>query len=162
MQVTHNDQQYWAFSPIKKTIMPTINNTDWVQNEIDLFILAKLESAKIQPNLVAKNETILRRVYFDLIGLPPTIDEIESFLLEADGNPRAALESVVDRLLNSPHYGERWGRHWLDLARYADSFGFEQDTDRNHAFHYRDFVIKSSSTINFILFIIIIALKLIK
>ena len=123
--------------------MPTINNADWVQNEIDLFILAKLESAKIQPNLVAKNETILRRVYFDLIGLPPTLDEIESFLLEADGNPRAALESVVDRLLNSPHYGERWGRHWLDLARYADSFGFEQDTDRNHAFHYRDFVIKA-------------------
>ena len=143
MQVTHNDQQYWAFSPIKKTIMPTINNTDWVQNEIDLFILAKLESAKIQPNLVAKNETILRRVYFDLIGLPPTIDEIDSFLLEADGNSRTALESVVDRLLNSPHYGERWGRHWLDLARYADSFGFEQDTDRNHAFHYRDFVIKA-------------------
>ena len=143
MQVTDNDQQYWAFSPIKKSIMPSVNNAEWAQNEIDLFILAKLESAKIQPNLVARNGTILRRVYFDLIGLPPTPEEIESFILEADGNPRAALESVVDRLLNSPHYGERWGRHWLDLARYADSFGFEQDTDRNHAFHYRDFVIKA-------------------
>ena len=143
MQVTDDDQKYWAFSPIKKSILPSVNTAEWAQNEIDLFILAKLESAKIKPNLLARNRTILRRVYFDLIGLPPTPGEIESFLMEADGNPRAALESVVDRLLNSPHYGERWGRHWLDLARYADSFGFEQDTDRNHAFHYRDFVIKA-------------------
>ena len=82
-------------------------------------------------------------MYYDLIGLPPTPEETAAFLSAADGNPRTALESVVDRLLNSPHYGERWGRHWLDLARYADSFGFEQDTDRHHAYHYRDFVIKA-------------------
>ena len=143
MQITQDDRQYWAFRPIRKPIMPTVNNADWAQNEIDLFILSKLESAKIHPNLFAKNRTLIRRLYFDLIGLPPTPEEVELFLLKADGDPRAALESVVDRLLNSPHYGERWGRHWLDLARYADSFGFEQDTDRNHAYHYRDFVIKA-------------------
>ena len=77
----------------------------------------------------------MRRVYYDLISLPPTPEETAAFLSAADGNPRTALESVVDRLLNSPHYGERRGRHWLDLARYADSFGFEQDTDRHHADH---------------------------
>ena len=125
MQITQDDRQYWAFRPIQKPIMPTVNNADWAQNEIDLFILSKLESAKIHPNSFAKNRTLIRRVYFDLIGLPPTPEEVELFLLKADGDPRAALESVVDRLLNSPHYGERWGRHWLDLARYADSFGFE-------------------------------------
>ena len=143
MQITDKDQQYWAFAPIKKSIIPNVDNADWVQNEIDRFILSKLEADRLKPNPVAKNRIILRRVYYGLIGLPPTPEETESFLLEANGNLRSALESVVDRLLNSPHYGERWGRHWLDLARYADSFGFEQDTDRNHAFHYRDFVIKA-------------------
>jgi len=143
MQITDSDRQYWAFAPLKKTATPKVKNDAWPENEIDRFVLAKLEAAQLQPNRRAKNRTLLRRVYFDLIGLPPTPQETDAFLVAADGNPRAALESVVDRLLNSPHHGERWGRHWLDLARYADSFGFEQDTDRNHAFHYRDFVIKA-------------------
>ncbi|MBC8243134.1 MAG: DUF1549 domain-containing protein, partial [Verrucomicrobia bacterium] len=143
MQITDSDRQYWAFAPLKKPATPKVTNNAWPENEIDRFILAKLEEAKLEPNRRAKNRTLLRRIYFDLIGLPPTPEETDAFLAAANGNPRAALESVVDRLLNSPHYGERWGRHWLDLARYADSFGFEQDTDRHHAYHYRDFVIKA-------------------
>ena len=143
MQITDSDRKYWAFAPLAKPATPAVENTQWPENEIDRFILAKLEAAKLQPNRRAENRTLLRRVYYDLIGLPPTPEETAAFLSAADGNPRTALESVVDRLLNSPHYGERWGRHWLDLARYADSFGFEQDTDRHHAYHYRDFVIKA-------------------
>ncbi|MGB1744806.1 MAG: DUF1549 domain-containing protein, partial [Limisphaerales bacterium] len=143
MQITDTDRQYWAFAPLAKPATPAVENTRWPENEIDRFILAKLEEAKLQPNRRAENRTLLRRVYYDLIGLPPTPEETAVFLAAADGNPRTALESVVDRLLNSPHYGERWGRHWLDLARYADSFGFEQDTDRHHAYHYRDFIIKA-------------------
>jgi hypothetical protein len=86
---------------------------------------------------------LIRRVYFDLIGLPPTPDEVEAFVNFANRNPKSALEKVVDQLLASKHYGERWGRHWLDVARFAESHGFEQDYDRKFAFHYRDFVIKA-------------------
>ena len=143
MQITESDRQYWAFAPLVKPATPTVEDNQWPENEIDRFILAKQEESKLQPNRRAENRTLLRRVYYDLIGLPPTPKETKAFLASADGNPRTALESVVNRLLNSPHYGERWGRHWLDLARYADSFGFEQDTDRHHAYHYRDFVIKA-------------------
>ena len=143
MQITDSDREYWAFVPLKMTSVPKVKNSQWVSNEIDHFVLSKLEAAGLQPNNPARHRALLRRLYFDIIGLPPAPEEVANFLAAADGNPRAALESVVDQLLNSPHYGERWGRHWLDLARYADSFGFEQDTDRNHAYHYRDFVIKA-------------------
>jgi cytochrome c553 len=143
MQITESDREYWAFVPLKMTSAPKVENRQWVSNEIDHFVLSKLEAAGLQPNNPAQHRSLLRRLYFDIIGLPPAPEEVANFLTAADGNPRAALERVVDQLLNSPHYGERWGRHWLDLARYADSFGFEQDTDRNHAYHYRDFVIKA-------------------
>tara|TARA_Y100000780_G_scaffold37421_1_gene30153 strand:- start:121 stop:3249 length:3129 start_codon:yes stop_codon:yes gene_type:complete len=143
MQITDSDREYWAFVPLKMTSVPKVKNSQWVSNEIDHFVLSKLEAAGLHPNNPAQHRALLRRLYFDIIGLPPAPEEVANFLAAADGNPRAALESVVDQLLNSPHYGERWGRHWLDLARYADSFGFEQDTDRNHAYHYRDFVIKA-------------------
>ena len=143
MQITDSDREYWAFVPLKMTSVPKVENSQWVSNEIDHFVLSKLEAAGLQPNNPAQHRALLRRLYFDIIGLPPAPEQVANFLTAADGNPRAALESVVDQLLSSPHYGERWGRHWLDVARYADSFGFEQDTDRNHAYHYRDFVIKA-------------------
>ena len=143
MQITDSDREYWAFVPLKMTSVPKVKNSQWVSNQIDHFVLSKLEDAGLQPNNPAQRRALLRRLYFDIIGLPPAPEVVANFLAAADRNPRAALESVVDQLLNSPHYGERWGRHWLDLARYADSFGFEQDTDRNHAYHYRDFVIKA-------------------
>ena len=143
MQITKSDKEYWAFLPLKMISTPKVENNQWVSNEVDHFVLSKLEAVGLEPNSPAQHRDLLRRVYFDIIGLPPAPEEVASFLSASDINPRAALESVVDQLLNSPQYGERWGRHWLDLARYADSFGFEQDTDRNHAYHYRDFVIKA-------------------
>src|SRR5205823_2134345 len=111
-----------------------------VKNPIDAFILSKLEAAGIMPAPPATREQLLRRVTFDLIGLPPSPAEIDAFL--ADGSPQA-WERVVDRLLASPHYGERWGQHWLDLARYAESNGFEHDEIRPDAWRYRDYVIRA-------------------
>ena len=119
---------------------PEPKTKNWGRNEIDAFILQTLESKGLKPAPPAEPATLLRRAYFDLIGLPPSPEEVEAFL--NDRSPDA-FERVVERLLASPHYGERWGRHWLDLARYADSGGFEFDVDRPHAWRYRDYVIRS-------------------
>ena len=144
MEVKDKDKQYWAYRPLAKTDSPAVANKVWVKNPIDQFILAKLEAAKITPAADADPRTLIRRVTFDLIGLPPTVAEVEDFLKDsALLAPHSALEKVVDRLLASPSYGERWGRHWLDPARYAESHGFEHDYFRPHAYHYRDFVIKA-------------------
>ena len=112
----------------------------WPRNDVDRFILAALEAKGLKPSPEADRHTLIRRVTQDLIGLPPTPEEVETFV--SDASPQA-WERVVDRLLASPHYGERWGRHWLDLARYADSSGFHNDLDRPHAWRYRDYVIRS-------------------
>ena len=130
---------HWAFiAPIRPTIPETKNNS-WIRNPIDNFILAKLEKENLKPSAEADKTTLIRRLSLDLIGLPPTLKEIDNFL--ADNSPNA-YEKLVDRLLSSPHYGERWGRWWLDAARYADSNGFEKDRDRS-IWPYRDWVIKS-------------------
>src|SRR5204863_3235888 len=115
---------YWAFQPVAKPAVPSVQNRAWVRTPIDAFVLAKLEGKKLKPNPPADKTTLLRRAYFDLIGLPPSPQDVDAFL--ADNSP-TAFEKVVDRLLASPQYGERWGRHWLDLARYADSAGFKAD-----------------------------------
>jgi len=133
-------RKYWAFQPLKAVIPPVVKQKDWLRNPIDAFILATLESKSLTPNPAAEREKLLRRVYFDLIGLPPTPAEVDAFL--KDSSPDA-YEKVVDRLLASPHHGERWARHWLDVARYAESGGYEFDGDRAGAYHYRDFVIKA-------------------
>ena len=133
-------KKYWAFQPLAKVAEPKVKNTAWAQTPIDRFILAQLEAKKLAPNAPAERRKLIRRAYFDLIGLPPTPAEIEAFL--NDTSP-TAWGQVVDHLLASPHYGERWGRHWLDVARFGESHGFEQDYDRPHAYHYRDFVIKA-------------------
>ena len=112
----------------------------WARNDVDRFILAALEAKGLKPSPEADRRTLIRRATFDLLGLPPTPEEVAAFV--ADTSPQA-WERVVDRLLASPHYGERWGRHWLDLARYADSSGFHNDLDRPHAWRYRDYVIRS-------------------
>lgn len=130
----------WSFQPIRKQNPPSVRRTDWVRNEIDHFILAKLEEKGLPPAPQATKLTLLRRVTFDLTGLPPTESEIADFL--KDESP-AAFERVVDRLLASPRYGERWGRHWLDIARYADSTGLDEDHRYPHAWRYRDYVIES-------------------
>ena len=140
MVVTDKDKQYWAYRPLQKIDPPAVKATDWARNPIDQFILAKLEVAKIAPAADAEKRTLLRRVTFDLTGLPPTADDVERFVADTGAS---AFEKVVDRLLAAPAYGERYGRHWLDPARYAESHGFEHDYFRPNAYHYRDFVIKA-------------------
>ena len=139
MVVTDDDRQHWSYRPLRAVAIPEISDP-WCQTPLDRFILTALAAKGIAPNPPASRRTLIRRVYFDLIGLPPSPEEVEAFV--ADPSPRA-YEELVDRLLASRHYGERWGRHWLDLARYADSGGMETDADRPTAFHYRDFVIRA-------------------
>ena len=130
---------HWAFLPPKKPAFPTVKNSKWAKNEIDRFVLAGLEEAKLTPEPEADKRTLIRRASLTLTGLPPTTDEVNKFL--ADKDPQA-YEHLVDRLLASPHYGERWGRHWLDQARYADSNGYSIDSLRI-MWPYRDWVIKA-------------------
>ena len=125
---------------MRHALPPAVTNAAWARNDVDRFILAALEAKGLKPSPEASRQTLIRRVTFDLIGLPPSPEEVDSFV--RDTSPQA-WERVVDRLLASPHYGERWGRHWLDLARYADSSGFHNDLDRPHAWRYRDYVIRS-------------------
>ncbi|HVL12236.1 MAG TPA: DUF1549 domain-containing protein, partial [Gemmata sp.] len=129
-------RKHWAYEPLREARNPKPET----RNPIDGFLLAKLEAAKIAPNPPADRRTLIRRVYLDLIGLPPTPEQVAAFL--DDQSPRA-FEKVVDQLLASDHFGEKWARHWLDLARFAESHGFEHDYDRPTAYHYRDFVIKA-------------------
>jgi len=128
---------HWAFIKPHRHKLPTIKQTDWPINPIDYFILSKLENANLKPSPAADRITLLRRVHLDLIGLPPTPGEVKSFL--SDKSPDA-YSKIVNKLLASPHYGERWGRHWLDAARYADSDGYSHDAPRV-MWQYRDWVI---------------------
>ncbi|GIW79199.1 MAG: chromosome segregation protein [Gemmatales bacterium] len=129
---------HWAFQPIRRPAVPTVKRTHFLRNPIDAFVLRRLEEEGIEPAPRADRYTLLRRLHFDLLGLPPTPEEVEAFI--RDQRPDA-YERLVDRLLASPHYGERWARHWLDLARYADSDGFEKDRGRPFAWRYRHWVI---------------------
>ena len=133
-------RKHWAFQPLSKQALPVVKDASWPRNDIDRFILAKLETAGLKPSAEADKATLIRRVTLDLIGLPPSPEEVAAF--EKDESPRA-YEALIDRLLDSPHYGERWGRHWLDLARYADTCGVHNDLDRPYAWKYRDYVIQS-------------------
>lgn len=133
-------KRWWSLQPPTKPALPTVSQKDWVKTEVDAFVLARLEAKGLRPNPPADKITLLRRVSLDLTGLPPTLDEIQAFL--ADTSPQAYAK-VVDRLLSSPHYGERWARHWLDVARYADSEGFKSDETRPHIWRYRDYVIRA-------------------
>ena len=132
--------KHWAFQPFQRKDPPTVTNSTWGRTPIDRFILAKLEAKQIQPNPPVDRRRLVRRAYFDLIGLPPKPEEVEAFVADQSADAYARL---LDRLLASPHYGERWARHWLDTARFGESFGFEQDYDRPYAYWYRDFVIKA-------------------
>lgn len=131
---------WWSFRPPVRPKVPEVKPADWVRNPIDAFVLEKLAANRMKPAAPADRRTLLRRAYFDLTGLPPTASEIRAFL--ADGSP-AALEKLVDQLLASPRYGEKWGGSWLDVARYADTGGFETDMVYLNAWRYRDYVIKA-------------------
>ena len=130
----------WPFAPLGRVVPPEVTQTNWVSNPVDAFILSKLEANGIAPARLAKRRTLVRRLYFDLIGLPPESDIADAFI---DDPSPLAYERLVDRLLNDPRYGERWARYWLDLARYADTAGYEGDPDMPHAWRYRDYVIDS-------------------
>jgi hypothetical protein len=131
--------KHWAFIPPVRAALPKVSDETWPRNPVDNFILAKLDAGKLKPSREADRTTLLRRLSLDLIGLPPTPEEIDAFLNDKSPN---AYEKQVDRLLQSPHYGEKWARTWLDAARYADSDGFEKDKQRSVWF-YRDWVINA-------------------
>ncbi len=132
-------KHHWAFRPPVRPPLPIVKNAKWPRNPLDRFVLARLEKEGLTPSPEADRVTLIRRLSLDLIGLPPTLEEVDAFLADKS---EQAYEKVVDRLLASPHYGERWGRHWLDAARYADSDGFEKDKSRQVWF-YRDWVINA-------------------
>lgn len=140
---TSEAKQHWAYQPVKKTAPPVVKQLDRVQSPVDNFVAAKLEEKGMVLNKAADRATLIRRAYFDLIGIPPTPTEVKAFVNDQSTD---AFAKVVDKLLESPHYGERWGRYWLDVARYSDTRG--QDNRRNdprypYAWTYRDYVIKS-------------------
>ncbi len=130
--------RWWSFQPVRRPLLPTVKNMAWAKSPLDRFVLAKLEAAGLSPARPADKRTLIRRAYFDLIGLPPTPAQVAAFV--SDKRPDA-FARVVDELLASPHYGERWGRHWLDVARYADSNGLDENKAFAHAWRYRDYVI---------------------
>ena len=142
--LTDKARAHWSYQPIKPPAVPAVTNKVWVATPVDAFILAKLEANKMVPNRPAPREVLLRRATYDLIGLPPTPEELKAF--ENDRSPKA-FEKVVDRLLASPHYGERWGRFWLDSARYADTTGNADGKNDDYryvnAWSYRDWVINA-------------------
>ena len=131
---------FWVWQPIAAPKKPAVKNAAWARNDVDYHILNQLERAGLQPSEDADRTALLRRLHFDLIGLPPKPGEVEAFIEDKGPN---AIERVVDRLLVSPHFGERWGRHWLDLVRYAESRGHEFDNDTPNAFQYRNYVIRA-------------------
>ena len=134
---------HWAFQKLRTVEPPTVKGAGWVRTPIDQFILASLEAKGLTPAAPVDAGLLMRRASFDVAGLPPTPVEVNAFRTAAEGDRQAAVAALADRLLESRHYGERWGRHWLDVARYADSDGYESDADRPHAWQYRDFVIRA-------------------
>lgn len=131
---------HWSFRPLSRPAIPDVRQAEWVRNPIDRFVLARLERESLRPSPEADRATLIRRLSLDLTGLPPSLDEVRAFANDDSPN---AYQQLVERLLASPHFGERWGRHWLDLARYADSDGYEKDTARPYAYLYRDWVIRA-------------------
>jgi mono/diheme cytochrome c family protein len=137
---SEEEKSFWAFQPPREPAVPPVRRGDWPQSPLDHFILAGLEAQGLSPAPAADRRTLIRRATFDLIGLPPTPEEVEAFLADQSSD---AFAHVVDRLLASPRYGERWGRHWLDVARYADSNGMDENLAFANAYRYRDYVVRA-------------------
>ncbi len=133
-------KNYWAYQPITKPAPPKTQATTWPTTDIDKFLLAKMEAAGIKPAQDADPKTLIRRVYFDVVGLPPTPEQVEEYV---NTPTPEKLAEIVDRLLATPQFGERWGRHWLDVVRYGESTGMERNYTYPHAWRYRDYVIKA-------------------
>src|SRR5579883_3329619 len=138
--ITEEAKKYWVYQPVKRSAVPEVKNKAWVKTPVDAFILAKLEAKGLKPVKPVDKVALVRRVYYDLIGLPPTPEEIDAFVNSTDAN---AYEKLLDKLLASPQYGEKWGRHWLDVVRFAETNGYERDGPKPYAWRYRDYVIQS-------------------
>ena len=138
--VSPSDRQHWSFKPVRRPDVPHVRDTGWVRNPIDQFILARLEEEGWKPSDAAKPQALLRRMFLDITGLPPTLEERAEFLKDPSA---LAFDTLVDELLARPAYGERWGRHWLDLVRYAESNGYERDGAKPSVWRYRDYIIHS-------------------
>lgn len=142
-------RQFWSFQRLQPVTPPNVGDRDWVRTPIDQFVRAKQEALGLKPNGPATARTLIRRAYFDLLGLPPTPEEMEAWVGRLTGGSgdqvtgAAAYAELIGTLLASDHYGERWARHWMDVARFAESHGYEQDYDRPTAYHYRDFLIRA-------------------
>ena len=130
----------WSLRPVVRPVVPRVKQPDWCSNPIDAFILARLEAKGLHPNPPASQQELVRRVYYDITGLPPTPQEVDAFV--NDPSPDA-YEVLIDRLLDSPRYGEKWGRHWLDLVRFAETNSYERDGAKPNAWRYRDYVIRA-------------------
>ena len=140
-EVSEETKQHWSFQPVERPVVPeTPDGASWVVNPIDAFVLSGLTEAGLEPAPTADRQSLIRRVYYDLIGLPPTYEKVAEFV--ADESPDA-YENLVERLLDSSHYGEHWARYWLDLVRYAESNSFERDNPKPFVWRYRDYVIRS-------------------
>ncbi len=138
--VVSDPKTFWSFQPVRDIDPPAVGNPNWIQTPVDAFILAQLDANGLKPTPRSDGRTLIRRAYFDLIGLPPTPEQVDAFV--CDPSPEAWAR-LINQLLDSPRYGERWGRHWLDVARYADSGGFETDVYYRNAWRFRDYVVKS-------------------
>ncbi|MCH7686127.1 MAG: DUF1549 domain-containing protein, partial [Planctomycetes bacterium] len=142
-EYTDRERDHWSFKPRSRPAVPEFtekSDQEWTRTAIDAFILKRLKRKGLRPAPPADRRTLIRRLSYDLTGLPPTPEETESFL--SDHSPNA-YETLTDRLLSSPHYGERWGQHWLDLVRFSETEGFEYDRMRTAAWRFRDYVIRS-------------------
>src|SRR5436309_9232526 len=140
---TGSKSDHWAFKPAVRPAVPAVQIRNWPRNAIDNFVLARLEAEKLAPSPQADPVTLIRRLSLDLIGLRPTPDEVRQFVADSGAD---AYERLVDRLLASPRYGERWARHWLDVVHYGESHGYDKDKPRPNAWPYRDYVIRSLNT----------------
>jgi hypothetical protein len=140
--ITPEDRAHWAFQAVKSPAIPAVTSAAWVRNPIDRFVLARQEEQGLAPAPAAGPRALVRRLYLDLTGVPPTPDECAAFVADFSRSP-GAVESLIDNLLARPAYGERWARHWLDLVRYAESNGYERDATKPFAWRYRDYVIRS-------------------
>lgn len=138
-----NGKKFWSFAPLKKSPVPAVKDAGWGRNPVDRFIRSRQETVGIKPNAFAHPRQLIRRAYFDLLGLPPSPEEVTVFENEAKEDFDGAYSRLLDRLLQSQHFGERWARHWLDLVRFAESNGYAFDRDRPNAYRYRDFVIRA-------------------
>jgi mono/diheme cytochrome c family protein len=140
LEITDKDRAHWAFQPVKRPAMPNVRNPERVANPIDAFVLARLDAKGLRPNPPASKTELIRRVFYDLTGLPPSPTEVEAFVNDPAPD---AYETLVDRLLDSPRLGEKWARHWLDLVRFAETNSYERDNPKPSAWRYRDYVIRS-------------------